>query len=608
MNWDFILMLLFDSVKILRSRDMRQFVRKNGRYAIFIVVMVFRSCCIYGQLSDYMTPFEQDNNYSASSTEALAWYQSIAEDYPGLRIRTVGTSDAGLPIHEVVISIPGGITSSAAHASGKCVLMINNAIHPGEPCGVDATMLWVRHLIRTERGRRQLENMVVVIIPYYNVDGGRIRSPFYRANQNGPTMQGFRGTARNYDLNRDFMKCDTRNTETFYRVFQEWMPDVFIDTHTSNGADYQHTMTLLASRPEHLATGLREFQQQTMLPFLYDSMAAAGWPMSPYVYSDGPPETGIRGFWDSPRYSTGYTAMYQTLGFMTEAHMLKPFADRVHATATFLEVMSSFIEDNHKSIIAYRKSALAQSLAGLQWPVYWKVDSTKMDMIPFMGYTALEKPSEVTGAMRLYYDRSLPWSRHIPYFNHFLPEKTITTPTAYVVPAAWHKVQEKLRRQNVKFQVVQMDTIISAGVYTIHSVRHGSRAYEGRFPHQAVVLEENIRPVHLWEGDWIVPVDQVAGRFVIHALEPEMPDSWFVWNEFDAILQQKEYFSDYVFEDLAAEMLRKDAGLRAAFEAAKDADTELSVNAGRQLDWLYRNSPYYEPTHRVYPVYRLMGK
>lgn len=587
---------------------MLKFVRKKGLSAIFILVMVCSAGWIYGQLNDFITPFEQDNNYSASSTEALAWYQSLAEGYPGLRIRAVGTSDAGLPIHEVVISIPGGITPAAAHASGKCVLMINNAIHPGEPCGVDATMLWVRDLISTEQGRRQLENMVVVIIPYYNVDGGRVRSPYYRANQDGPSMQGFRGTACNYDLNRDFMKCDTRNTETFYRIFLDWMPDVFIDTHTSNGADYQHTMTLLASRPEHLAFGLREFQQQIMLPFLYEGMASTGWPMCPYVHSEGPPEPGIHGFWDSPRYSTGYTALYQTLGFMTEAHMLKPFADRVMATKAFLEVMATFIRDNHKVIVSLRKTALAIPLSGLHFPVKWFQDTTQKDMIPFMGYTALEKPSEVTGQMRRYYDRDQPWSRPIPFYNYFLPDKAIMIPEAYVVPAAWYKIQEKLRTQGLDFLVVSNDTVVMASVYTIKEVRYGNRPYEGRFPHQKVTLEENQRQVQLWAGDWIVPTDQVAGRFVIHALEPEMPDSWFMWNEFDAILQQKEYFSDYVFEDLAAEILRQDKGLRAAFEAATAADPDLKKDSGRQLDWIYRRSPYYEPSHRVYPVYRLMGK
>ena len=77
-----------------------------------------------------------------------------------------------------------------------------------------------------------------------------------------------------------------------------------------------------------------------------------------------------------------------------------------------------------------------------------------------------------------------------------------------------------------------------------------------------------------------------------------------LWNFFDAILQQKEGYSDYRWEDLAAEVLRKDPVLRAKLEEKKAGDPKFAANGPAQLDFIYKNSPYYEPGHNRYPVYR----
>nr|GFD19633.1 hypothetical protein [Tanacetum cinerariifolium] len=98
-----------------------------------------------------------------------------------------------------------------------------------------------------------------------------------------------------------------------------------------------------------------------------------------------------------------------------------------------------------------------------------------------------------------------------------------------------------------------------------------------------------------------------ARRYLVEALEPQATDSFFAWGFFDSILQQKEHYSDYVFEDLAAEFLAKNPALRQQLEDAKKADPTLAASGPRQLEWVYQHSPYAELGYRRYPAVRWLG-
>lgn len=558
-------------------------------------------------MSDFRIPFESDPNRTLTYPEIIGCYEKIAAAHPDIfHFEPVGSTDIGEPLHVGVLSTDGVFDPAKIKAAGKCILLINNGIHPGEPEGIDATILLLRDMVTQPDWRLFLQHVTIVFIPVYNVDGCINRGSFSRANQDGPESYGFRGNARNYDLNRDFVKCDSRNARTFNSIFRRWMPDVFIDNHTSNGADYQYTMTLIPTLHSKLEAPLGTFLTEKMLPALYADMEKRGWGMIPYVDTPGPtPESGIVNFCDYGRYSTGYAALWNTIGFMPETHMLKPFADRLQSTRQLMESVIHFIHDNHQEILQKRAEAFALTRTKKDFHLDYAMDASRHDSILFKGYAAKYKPSEVSGLPRLWYDRSEPYEKMIPYYNYFNPSLTVEKPQAYIVPQGWENVIQRLEINQVQMERLQKDTEMEVENYYITSVKN-REAWEGHYYHAKVVLEKRTETIKFRKGDYLIRTNQDANRYIMETLEPQAPDSYFAWNFFDPILMQKEYFSDYVFEDLAAQFLKENPAVRAELEAKKKADPEFANNGAAQLDWVYRHSPWYEPTHKRYPVARVI--
>ncbi len=552
--------------------------------------------------TNWITPFERDSSWSATQDEAHDFFLQLAVASPLVHSSPFGMSDGFLPIYEVIISANGLIKPEDVRASGKTIVLINNAIHPGESEGVDACLMLARDLVNLPTIRKLLDRIVVVILPYYNTDGGLQRSSTFRANQQGPRDQGFRGNASNLDLNRDFVKCDSRNAQTFTRLFRKWDPDLFVDTHTSNGADYQSTITVIATQPDKLPPALAAFQQSVLLPELYSVMDKAGWPMTPYVHSDGPPENGIQGFLDLPRYSTGYAALFQTLGCMPETHMLKPFPDRVRSTYHFLLATLESAYNHSEQLIDVRKQARREARKTALWPIQWVLDSTRMETLLFGGYTASYKPSLVSGLPRLYYDRNQPWHKQIPYYPRYASALAIPRPEGWILPQSCTKIIERLDLNQVHMYRIKSDTLIQTAVKFIESEKTFTGAYEGHYPHYQVEVREEVQQILVRAGDIWIPSDQEAIAYLMATMDPRAPDSWFAWNFMDGILGQKEYFSAYVFEDLAAEILANDQKMRAELELELDARPDMRKDGDAILDWVYRKSDYYEPTHRRYPI------
>ncbi len=558
-------------------------------------------------MSTFQIPFESDPNQTLTYQEAITCYQQMAKDHPGVfQLQAIGSTDSGNPLHVAVLSTDGIFDPEKIRASGRRILFINNGIHPGEPEGIDATVLLLRNLLNRKDVASFLKELVLVVIPVYNVDGCLNRNSFSRANQDGPAAYGFRGNARNYDLNRDFVKCDSRNARTFNQIFQTWKPDVFVDNHTSNGADYQYVMTLIATQHNKLEAPLGKFMQEQMLPFLYDHMQQKGWEMTPYVESTTEtPDSGITGFCDYGRYSTGYAAMWNTIGFMPETHMLKPFKDRLWSTYAFMEVVIDFVKQQGGALAQVRKQAFEQTRNKPSFTLDYALDTEKYDSITFKGFEAKYKPSEVSGLPRLWYDRSEPYAKTIPYYNYFKPVLSVNKPEAYILPLAWEAVIERLQINGVVMTPLEADTVFETETYFIRDFKTRN-AWEGHYFHSAVKVERKTIQRHFHKGDLLIYTNQDANRYILETLEPQAPDAWFAWNFFESILAQKEYFSAYVFEDLAADYLKKHPEVRAELEALKSADANFAQDSAAQLDWVYRHSPWYEPTHRMYPVARLM--
>ena len=545
----------------------------------------------------YQTPYEKGNgNQTTTYEEMVKFYDDLARDFPTISIMSFGTDDNGEPIKVVVYN--------ASVDKNNPTILINNGIHPGEPDGIDATMMMMRDLVT---GKITAKNLRVVAVEAYNISGMLRRGLHSRANQNGPEEYGFRGNARNYDLNRDFIKNDTENAKAFQQIFQHFKPIYFIDNHVSNGADYQYLFTYISTNKERLGSKLGNYFNQKMQPEILQTLEKQGILTTPYVNIHGDsPDEGFPAFMDSPRYATGYTTLFNTMGTVAETHMLKPYKDRVRAT---YEYMLSAINYTAKNAGEIRK-LMAETLADYQpkkkYPIQWKVDSTKFQMIDFKGFEARKKPSEVSGKPRLFYDRNKPFNRKVKFYNQYSATKEIAIPTYYVIPQSEQKVLEYLKRNNIIMKKIQQDSTIAVQQYKIADYKTSKNAYEGHYLHYDTQVKAETRSYKFRKGDVLVPTKQYGVKYILETLEPEATDSFFNWNFFDAILGQKEYYSDYVFEDTAAELLKTNKDLRTAFELEKESNADFAKDAKAQLDWLYKNSDYYEGSVGLYPIYRIL--
>jgi hypothetical protein len=572
---------------------------------LFCVLAIWPCGLVLGQQA-FLTPFEKSGGkQTATYTEVIGWYQTLARAYPEVEIRTMGLTDSGFPLHLVTLSADREFDYTKVRNSGKAVLLINNGIHPGEPDGIEASMLLLRELLTNPANKPLWKNTVVALVPVYNIGGMLNRNSTTRVNQSGPEAYGFRGNAQNLDLNRDFIKADSRNAMAFYEIFQLVQPDLFIDTHTSNGADYQYAITHLATQPHKLGGALGRYLQTEFIPALEKGMLALQEEVIPYVnVFGGTPDQGYAGFMDTPRYSTGYGTLFHTTGLMIETHMLKPFDRRVQATKYFLTTCMAILQQDGTRLRAM-KSAAEVAPIGKAHPIEWKIDRSVYERLFFKGYEGVTIKSAVTGLDRLYYDHAKPFAKEITYYNQFVPKTEVIVPKAYVIPQGWHRVIERLQANGVAMQPLERDTVLRGERYRIEKFTTTSSPVEGHYPHANVEINSQEAHAAFRKGDWYIPVSQKAWRYLVEVLEPQATDSFFNWNFFDTILQQKEGFSSYVFEDLAAELLRKDDVLRAAFEAEKKQNPGFAQNAYAQLDFIYKRSPYYEEAHMGYPVFRI---
>ncbi len=556
------------------------------------------------KVAEFPTHFENSKGTeTATYLQVVDFYIRLAKEYPEINFQTIGMTDSGHPLHIVTYN-PEGDFNFNKISEDKTLILINNGIHPGESDGIDATMLLYRDFATGKLAPPK--NTVLVSIPIYNIGGALNRNSTTRANQNGPLSYGFRGNAKNYDLNRDFIKSDTENAKSFAEIFHLVNPDIFIDNHVSNGADYQYTLTHLFTQHNKLGGELGNYLHNEMMPTLERSLAEASWDITPYVnVFNRVPETGFSQFIDHPRYSTGYTTLWNTLGMMVETHMLKPYDKRVAGTYELVRQMIAIAETDGTLIKELREAAKIRHQKWTHYPTTWAIDTTRSSTLDFKGYEADTLMSQVTGFPRLKYDRNRPFTKKVRYQNYMVPSDSVTIPEAYILRKGYDRILDLMERNNIVFEPLQQDTLLLVESYRIDAYKTRKQAYEGHYPHYNTKVLSRKEKVLFSEGDYLIPTDQAGIRYLLETLEPQAMDSFFNWNFFDAILQQKEGFSPYVFEDEAAKLLNENAVLRDSFVSKKTNDPEFAQNWYAQLDWLFKRSSHYEKAHLQYPVYRI---
>ncbi len=548
------------------------------------------------------------NDWSGNSTptyqELVTYLKETSSKNKVVELYNMGKSDYGLPIYVCIINGAQDSIQTFKKARKGTTILFNNAIHPGEPDGINACLLWMDEVLAN---RQVLEGLpLVAFIPAYNIGGMINRSSVSRANQNGPDEYGFRGNAQNLDLNRDFIKMDSKNAFTFARIFHGLDPDVFVDNHVSNGADYQYTLTYISSLKERLAPSLNKILFESLLPTLALKIKEKhSFDLFPYVDLKGKtPDEGIVCFDDLPRYSMGYTSLFQTLSFTVETHMLKPFPLRVKATLAFMKELIDWTAQHKTLIESARLRARSFVSDATSYSFNYKA-SSYADSILFKGYEHSFPKHKITGLKRLKYDTAAPYSRSIPYHNKFTAQDTMRTPRCYYVGAQEKDVIKRLKANKVKMKKIRRDTLMYLGTYEVIDFETVKRPYEGHFQLKNINTMRSKRMVKLKQGDVVIKSNQDAAAFIHSVLQPETEDSYLCWNFFDSYLQQKEHFSSYVFVDKIEEILNEDPELEKIYKKKMKEDEGFKKSEWEQLYFIYRGSKYFEKTLNILPVYFL---
>lgn len=552
-----------------------------------------------------------EENYTPTYDEVIEMYQQLDARYENAKLFEKGLTDVGKPLHLFVINDQPDFDVQEIKQEGKSVLLINNGIHPGEPAGIDASLQFAEDILRHTNGMQDwLKNVVIAIIPVYNVGGHLNRSAYSRANQTTPYETGFRGNAKNLDLNRDFAKCDSENAKSFTKIFQEWDPDVFLDTHTTNGSDHQHSITLIPPFPDYFGKTQEDFLRNKMIPDLYEGMNAGEYELIPYVsWIHNDPKEGIVLWQDAPRYSSGYTGLFNSFGMMTENHVYKKYSDRVKSCNQFICVLTEFISNNAEEIRNSRIAGNSEIVEMEYYPITWKLDSTKYETVEFKGYEVDEQQvSPLTGLKRFGYDRNKPYSRMIKYYTTYVPENQIKIPEYYIIPAAWKNVIDRLKWNGVEMKKLTKDTTLQVYVDYIDDFSNSGKPYNGHYYHDKVITRTEYQEIKFYAGDLIIPVRQKGMKYILEMLEPKATDSFFRWNFFDSVLDQREYFSFYGFEENAMKYLEENPGFKQRFLQKRETDPEFANNHRAQLTWIYENSEWAEKSFRRYPVAKIYEK
>ncbi len=563
--------------------------------------------------TDWTTPAEAAKFRSTPSyADTLAYLQRLAVAAPDkIHLETFGITPEGRPMTVVIASGSGVFTPQAARAARLPVVLVQAGIHPGEIEGKDAGLMLLRDVAITRKYPHLLDHAVLVFIPVFNVDGHEHASPYNRINQNGPASMGYRGQSQYLNLNRDYVKADAPEMRAWLKLWQRWLPDFLVDVHTTDGADYQYDLTWYTEDPHKLDPAVTAWQKH-LTDAVMPRFDARGHLASPYLeFKDAAdPTKGITNFGSGPRFSTGYAALQNRPALLIETHMLKPYAVRVKAAYDLIELMLAHIDQHPAALLAATAKADADTIArvttpGAQVPLTFKLDPAPTT-VTLKGYAYTLSHSNISNAPWIRYDPTTPKTYTIPDWNRLLPDVSIVPPAAYVVPAQWTAVIDRLDAHGIAYRRTTKPVTLTAQGHQLDDPQWARRPFEGHLMLRDLTMAPVTRTVTLAPGSVIVPLDQRAANVAIELLEPQAPDSLLHWGYLDAIFEPKEYGEPRVLEQLARDMLAKNPALRGEFEHRLQTDPAFAANPRARLDFFFQRSPWYAVQEvGAYPVLRL---
>jgi hypothetical protein len=550
-----------------------------------------------------------DYNQTPRYDETMEYSQKLADVSDWLHFEVFGQSHQGRDLSVLIFDMQGNFTPESVKKSGNRIVMVQAAIHPGEPVGKDAGLQLLRDIVIHQKHLEHLGNITILFIPILNPDGHERFGPYNRINQNGPLEMGWRTNSLNLNLNRDYLKADTREIRAFLDLWHQWQPDFFIDTHSTNGGDYQYTMTYAMSIFGEGRKPLIAWITDDYLPKIEEMMHSDNYPVFPYVTyrSWHDPRSGLISGTGHPMYSNSYVAELNRPGLLLETHMLKPYRMRVEST--YLMIINTLkllnIDNRLQQVIneADRFTASAE-FRNKPFPLRYEVLPDSV-MVDFLGVEYSVKKSTLSGGNWFIYENEKPVTYSIPYFNKHRVTHSVFLPEAYIIPAEYSCVIDRMKSHNVEMQMLEKETEFEIETYRFNDVRLASRSNEGRQTAHFSVVPISEKRLFA-KGSAVIPMHQVRAAIVAHALEPMAPGSFAYWGFFNAVFERVEYFESYVMEKMARDMMAEDPTLGAKLKKAMEENPLMAENPNLILSWFYEQTPYYDQRHNIYPVGRLL--
>ncbi|HKL07202.1 MAG TPA: M14 family metallopeptidase [Bacteroidales bacterium] len=575
---------------------------------VFLLLFVIYNVLSFAQSAQWLTWYEKSNFLETPRYEETIKYSKMlanASDF--IHYTTFGISPQGRDLPILIADKNQNFTPESVHESGNAVLLIEACIHPGESEGKDAGLLFLRDVFIHQKYPDLLENTTILFIPIFNVDGHERFSPYNRINQNGPKEMGWRTTATNYNLNRDFTKADAPEMQQWLQLFNAWMPDMFMDIHTTDGADYEYQLTYAMPVQGEMNQIQTDWQNQ-YIEDIEQKLLKEDVLIFPYVsfrrWHD--PKSGLIRRPQSPRYSIGYSAIQNRPALLVETHMLKDYKTRVDATYHLLVHTSEILDTEYKHLKRINADAdnQAKNLAGKELFLDFTISPKDSTTIKFKGVDYTIVKSDLTGGDWVQFTEK-PKEYELVLFEEVVPSKKVILPEAYIVPVEWTKVINRVKWHGINFKTLKKDTTISIETYKFSEVQFANFPYEGR----QMVRNFNQEPIQIekkfHKGSVIIPVNQRSAKLIAHLLEPKSPDSFLSWGFFNTIFERKEYVETYVMEEMAREMIEGNPELKIEFEKAVTENPELYNNQWSKVFWFFERTPYWDNQKDIYPVGRL---
>ena len=532
--------------------------------------------------------------------ETVAYLQRLVKAAPQLKMVSLGKSAEGRDVWMVIASKERAFTPEALRRTNKAVVLAQGGIHAGEIDGKDAGLMLLRDMTVRGTKRDLLDRANFLFVPIFNVDGHERFNRWFRVNQRGPEEGGWRTNARNLNLNRDYMKADAEEMRAMIRALDTWQPDLYVDLHVTDGADYQYDITFGWNGTAGHSPAIARWLDTNYRPAVDAAMREMGHIPGPLIFTDDP-LVGIGLGQSDPRLSHGYGDARHLPSILVENHSLKPYDQRVLGTYVFLEQTLRAIARELAPLRAAVATERARRPEAI--PLTWRMPANaEPEQIEILGVESRKRLSAITGNVYVEW-LGKPVTTRAPLRVQSEVATSVAPPRAYWVPAAWQEIIAKLDLHGIPYERIAAPRDIDVTMYRLVSPKFDAMQFEGHVRVAATVTPEK-RTERFPAGSVRVSTEQPLGTLAALLLEPASPDSLFQWGFFHSILSPTEYVEGYIMEPMAERMLAEDPTLAEEFQKKLETDAAFRGDARARLRWFYEQTPFYDDRARLYPVGR----